>query len=86
VNLGFHELGHLIFYVVPVDSVITAAAGSANQCLVPIAFGAYFLTWRRERFAGAAGLAWAATNCQEAAVYIASSPRRLEPAGERFGV
>jgi len=75
VNLGFHELGHLICYLVPlVGTVVTAAAGSAMQCLVPVGLAVYFLVWRRDRLAGAACLAWAAANFQEAAVYIADAP------------
>jgi hypothetical protein len=75
VNLGFHELGHLIFYLVPfVGTVVTASAGSALQCLVPLGLGVYFLAWPRDRLAGAACFAWAATNFQEASVYIADAP------------
>lgn len=82
VNLGFHELGHLIFYIVPINAVITAAAGSANQCLVPLGLAVYFAVWRRDRLAGALCLAWAATNFQEAAVYIADAPyERLQLIG-----
>jgi hypothetical protein len=75
VNLGFHELGHLVCYLVPVvGTVVTAAAGSAMQCLVPVGLAVYFLGWRRDRLAAAACLAWGATNLQEAAVYIADAP------------
>jgi hypothetical protein len=75
VNLGFHELGHLVCYLVPfVGTVVTAAAGSATQCAVSIGLAVYFLGWRRDRLAGAACLAWAAANLQEAAVYIADAP------------
>ena len=83
VNLGFHELGHLICYLVPVvGTVVTAAAGSTTQCLVPLALAAYFLVWRRDRLACAACLAWGATNFQEAAVYIADAPyERLQLIG-----
>ncbi len=83
VNLGFHELGHFICYLVPVvGTVVTAAAGSTMQCLVPLGLGLYFLVWRRDRLAGAACLAWAATNFQEAAVYIADAPyERLQLIG-----
>jgi hypothetical protein len=83
VNLGFHELGHLICYLVPiVGTVVTAAAGSTMQCLVPLGLAIYFLVWRRDRLASAVCLAWAATNFQEAAVYIADAPfQRLQLIG-----
>ena len=75
VNLGFHELGHLACYLVPVvGTVVTASAGSVMQCLVPVGLALYFLAWRRDRLAAAACLAWAAGNFQEAAVYIADAP------------
>jgi hypothetical protein len=82
VNLGFHELGHLIMYIVPISEVLTAAMGSIMQCLVPLGLAAYFIVWRRDQLASAACLAWAATNFQEAAVYIADAPyQRLELIG-----
>jgi len=75
VNLGFHELGHLVCYMVPfVGTVVTASAGSVLQCLVPFGLAVYFLGWRKDRLAAAACLAWAATNFQEASVYIADAP------------
>jgi hypothetical protein len=75
VNLGFHELGHLICYLVPfVGTVVTASAGSVMQCAVPVGLGIYFIAWRRDRLAGAACLAWATGNFQEAATYIADAP------------
>ncbi len=75
VNLGFHELGHLVSYLVPVvGTVVTASAGSVMQCAVPVGLAVYFLAWRRDRLAAAACLAWAASNFQEAAVYIADAP------------
>jgi hypothetical protein len=75
VNLGFHELGHLVCYLVPVfGTVATASAGSVLQCAVAVGLGIYFVGWRRDRLAGAACLAWAAGNFQEASVYIADAP------------
>ena len=83
VNLGFHELGHLVCYLVPVvGTVVTAAAGSFTQCAVPLGVAGYFLVLRRDRLAAAACLAWAATNLQEAAVYVADAPyERLQLIG-----
>src|SRR4249920_896638 len=39
VDLGFHELGHLLTYWLP--DVVTAMMGSINQVLVPVALAAY---------------------------------------------
>src|SRR5213592_3143928 len=56
VDLGFHELGHLLTYWLP--DVVTAMMGSINQVLVPLGLATYFL-FRRDRLAGALCLAWA---------------------------
>jgi hypothetical protein len=40
VDLGFHELGHLLTY--PLPDVATAMAGSAMQVLVPLGLAVYF--------------------------------------------
>jgi hypothetical protein len=77
VNLGFHELGHLLTYWLP--SVVTAMMGSINQVLVPLLLAGYFLWGNRDRLAAALCLAWAATNAQEAAVYIADAPFQQLP-------
>src|SRR5437879_4859431 len=77
VNLGFHELGHLLTYWLP--SVVTAMMGSINQVLVPLLLAGYFLWGGRDRLAAALCLAWAATNAQEAAVYIADAPFQQLP-------
>src|SRR2546427_12409054 len=77
VNLGFHELGHLLTYWLP--SVTTAMMGSINQVLVPLLLAGYFLWGGRDRLAAAFWLAWAATNAQGAAGYIADAPFQQLP-------
>src|SRR5262245_13879054 len=42
VDLGFHELGHLVMYILPINQVLTAAMGSIMQCAVPAGLAAYF--------------------------------------------
>lgn len=75
VDLGFHELGHLL--AAPLPNLATAVAGSVLQVLVPLGLAAYFLI--RQRDAVAAGLcaAWAGTSAQNVAVYIADAPYQL---------
>jgi hypothetical protein len=73
-NLGFHELGHLIMYIIPINQLLTAAMGSIMQCAVPLGLAAYFCWWRKDAVGLAACLAWASTNIQEASVYIADAP------------
>jgi hypothetical protein len=81
-DLGFHELGHLITYVIPVPEVVVAMAGSIMQIGVPLGAAAYFWFRRRDEPATAFLLAWAATSAQDVSVYIADAPyQRLQLIG-----
>jgi hypothetical protein len=77
VDLGFHELGHLLTYWLP--DVVTAMMGSINQVLVPVGIALYFLCFRRDWLAGGLCLAWAGTSAQSASVYIADAPYQRLP-------
>lgn len=77
VDLGFHELGHLLTYVLP--DLATAMMGSITQVLVPIGLAIYFFASRRDRAAGAICLAWAAASAYDVAVYIADAPYERLP-------
>lgn len=80
VDLGFHELGHLVTYVLP--DVVTAAMGSIAQVAVPLGLAAYFATVRRDLVGGGLCLAWAGSSARDAAVYIADAPfERLQLIG-----
>jgi hypothetical protein len=80
VDLGFHELGHLLTYVFP--DVITAAMGSITQVAVPLGLAAYFAFARRDLVASGLCLAWAGTSARDVAVYVADAPyQRLELIG-----
>ena len=78
VDLGFHELGHLVCYILdaflPWPQIVTAAAGSGFQVGVPLGLAAYFLVFRHDRVGGAVCLAWAATDALDVARYIADAP------------
>ncbi len=81
-DLGFHELGHLVMYILPISQILTAAMGSIMQCAVPLGLAAYFGWWRRDNVGMVACLAWASTNFQDASVYIADAPyERLQLIG-----
>lgn len=72
VNLGFHELGHLLTY--PFPDLFTASMGSVTALLVPLGLAAYF-TWRhRDRLGAALCLAWAGSAATEWSVYVADAP------------
>lgn len=82
VDLGFHELGHLVMYVFPISEVLTAAMGSVFQCAIPLGLAAYFWFGRKDRASACVCAAWAAANFQDASVYIADAPyERLELIG-----
>jgi hypothetical protein len=75
VDLGFHELGHLL--AAPLPTMVTALAGSFVQVLVPVGLAVYFVLRQRDLVAGGLCLAWAGTSAQDVAVYIADAPFQL---------
>lgn len=72
VDLGFHELGHLLTYVFP--DLVTAAMGSVTQVAVPAGLGVYFLVLRRDPVGTGVCWAWAGTSCFGVARYVADAP------------
>lgn len=82
VDLGFHELGHLVMYVLPIHDLLTAAMGSIFQIAVPFGLAVYFAWVRRDMVAAAVCTAWTATNLRDVAVYVGDAPyERLELIG-----
>jgi hypothetical protein len=80
VDLGFHELGHLLTYVFP--DILTAMAGSIFQVAVPFGLAVYFFLFQSDRAAAGLCLGWAGTSAADAARYIADAPfERLELLG-----
>ena len=77
VDLGVHELGHLLTYVFP--DLITAVAGSAFQVLVPIGLAVAFWLAMKDRMAAGLCLAWAGSSAQQVAVYVADAPYQRLP-------
>jgi hypothetical protein len=72
VDFGFHELGHLLTYVLP--DLITAMAGSFTQVAVPFGLAVYFVLFQTDLAAGGFCLGWAGTSAFDAARYIADAP------------
>lgn len=75
VDLGFHELGHLLTY--PFPDVVTAAMGSIVQIAVPLGLAAYFVIVRHDIVGGGVCLAWAGTAARDVATYVADAPVEL---------
>jgi hypothetical protein len=78
-DLGFHELGHLIGYVVGPPEWVTAIAGTGLQVAVPLGAAVVLAVWRREPFGTTVCLAWAATSLRNGAVYVADAPYERLP-------
>lgn len=80
VNLGFHELGHLLFIWAP--SLVQAAMGSITQVFVPLGLAGYFALVRRDEIGTGVCLGWAGTSATEWATYVADAPyERLQLIG-----
>jgi hypothetical protein len=80
VDLGFHELGHMLTY--PLPDVVTAIMGSVFQIAVPLGLSAYFWFHRRDVLGTALCLAWAGASAADVSVYIADAPfERLQLIG-----
>jgi hypothetical protein len=77
VDLGFHELGHLL--AAPLPELLTAAAGSVFQVMVPVGLALYFWLRPNDRMAAGLCLAWAGASAQQVAVYVADAPTQLLP-------
>jgi hypothetical protein len=77
VDLGFHELGHMLTYVFP--DIISALMGSVFQVAVPLGLAVYFGLRRRDLLAAGLCLAWAGASAADASVYIADAPFQRLP-------
>lgn len=77
VDLGFHELGHLV--AAPFPDVATALAGSVVQVAVPLGLSIYFLVSQRDLLGVGLCLGWAGTSSRNVAVYIADAPLQALP-------
>lgn len=69
-NLGIHELGHMVFS--PLGQFLTIAGGSILQCLVPVVGMAMFAR-QRDPFAILFAFGWLATNFFDVATYAADA-------------
>ncbi len=80
VDLGFHELGHLLTYWLP--DLVTASMGSITQVAVPAGLAVYFAKWREEVPSATLMVAWAGSSARNVAVYIGDAPtERLQLIG-----
>ena len=75
-DLGFHELGHLLFG--PFGPTLGVLMGSGLQVMVPLGLGVYFLR-RGDPVAAGLMAGWMATSLQSVSVYIADAPYQRLP-------
>jgi len=75
--LGFHELGHLLAWLLP--PVGQALAGSIVQLGVPLALAAYFAIRHEGLHASGAMLAWAGLVARDVGSYVADAPFQRLP-------
>ena len=76
VDLGIHELGHMLTQWAP--ELLLQLAGSILQVVVPLGLGAYFW-WRHDRLAVTLMAAWAAESLNNVSVYIYDATRMALP-------
>lgn len=72
-NLGFHEMGHLIF--MPFGEFIYILGGSLTQCVIPI-LGMLNFYRQKDFFAIALCFGWLSTNIFEVATYVGDAKDR----------
>jgi hypothetical protein len=77
VDLGFHELGHLVTH--PLPDIVTAVMGSVTQVLVPVGLALYFLLVTHDLVGAGVCSAWAATSAVDVSYYIADAPYERLP-------
>ncbi len=80
VNLGIHELGHMLTYAS--SDLFNTMMGSIAQVAVPLLLAVNFF-FRRDWVGAGVCLAWAATSALEVAVYVADAPtQKLDLIGD----
>jgi hypothetical protein len=72
VDLGVHELGHMLFAWAP--ELVMVLMGNGTQSLLPLIVAVCFAVFRRDWPACGLCLAWCGTTLQDASVYIADAP------------
>ena len=81
-NLGIHELGHILFR--PLGMFLEITGGSLLQCLVPI--GSIPMFYRqRDFFAIAFSFGWLSTNLFDIATYVGDARQMSLPLVNPFG-
>ncbi len=81
-NLGIHELGHIVFG--PFGEFLSIAGGTILQCLMPVISMLMFYN-QRDYFAIAISFGWLSTNLYDVATYMADARSLSLPLVSPFG-
>lgn len=73
VNVGLHQLGHMLTYAN--SDVTSGLAGSIAQVAIPLMVAIYFFLRRGDWVLAGVFLAWAATSALEVSLYVADAPK-----------
>ncbi len=83
INLGIHELGHLIFR--PFGEFVMILGGTFWQCIAPVV--SFFMFYKqKDYFALAISFCWLSTNFYDVATYIADARAQALPLVTPFGI
>lgn len=77
IDLGIHELGHLLTFFLP--RLLYFMAGSVAQVALPAACAVYFLVRQRDLAGAGFCMAWAGASAWDVSVYIADAPVQALP-------
>lgn len=84
INLGFHEVGHVVFSWFG-SNILTAAGGTILELAVPCLAGAYLLIRQRDPFGATVCFFWLGTALVGAGVYAADARAQALPLVSPFG-
>jgi hypothetical protein len=84
INLGFHEMGHALFFWSG-NRVMTTAGGTLSELAIPIAAGVYLLLRQRDPFGAAVCVFWLGTALVGAGIYAADARAQALPLVSPFG-
>ncbi|MEM7416548.1 MAG: hypothetical protein AAF389_13670 [Gemmatimonadota bacterium] len=84
INLGFHEMGHALFFWSG-DTILIAAGGTILEVTIPLAAGAYLAIRQRDPFGAVVCAFWWGTALVGVGLYAADARAQALPLVSPFG-
>lgn len=84
INLGFHEMGHVAFYLFG-NRLLTTMGGTIFEIAIPIVAGVYLLTKQADPFGATVCLFWLGTALVGIGLYAADARAQALPLVSPFG-